>query len=195
MERKLFRAVLIVSIFHAFGALVLWLSSAWPEPSEQVLGVSLVVLDLVGYLLILGIHAYFCRQDTQSRQLAIWEGPRAVMSCLLAYSCSVTALLSWQVAAVVAMTHVPLLIIVCPLERKSVFSWCTVFAMLVTSPACWSLLVGYLTHTSRMGTILGWLRWFRLSGLFNVPLMCMVLMPVHLTIALVMAAPHTEVNL
>lgn len=192
-DKKLLSAVLIVGTFEAFGALLLWIASAWPEPSEDALAVFLNVADVAGYLLILAVSMCVPKQAVRRQGRPFWEGPKTVMACLVAYSCSVTALLSWQVAAVLALTHVPLLSIVRPFRAKSWYSWCMALAMFVSSPARWSPILGLVTaQASGTGVVLQWLRWFRLSGLLNVPLMCLVAMPAHLTVAFVLFAPQPQ---
>lgn len=189
-DKQLLGAVLVVGVFQVFGALLLWLASAWPEPSAEKLAVYLQVIDLAGYALILLLCAIGPPKAVKRNRRPFWEGPKMVMSCLVGYSCTVTALLSWQVAAVIALTHVPLLTMVQPFQRKSVASWCMALAMAISSPAQWSMVLGWVTaRASGTGVMLQWLRWFRLSGLLNVPLMCFVSMPVHLTVAFVLFAP------
>lgn len=189
-DKQLLGAVLVVGTFQMFGALLLWLASVWPEPSAETLAVYLQVIDLAGYALILLIGATGLTKTAKRTRRPFWEGPKMVMSCLVGYSCTVTALLSWQVAAVIALTHVPLLTVVRPFQRKSFTSWCMALAMTISSPAQWSMVLGWMTaHASGTGVMLQWLRWFRLSGLLNVPLMCFVSMPVHLTVAFVLFAP------
>ncbi|CAM9185558.1 unnamed protein product [Ectocarpus sp. 13 AM-2016] len=186
-DKTLPTAVLVVATFEVFGALLLWIASAWPEPSETALGVYLKVADLAGYLLVLAVYLCSPRQAGRSQRFATWVGPKTVMSCVLGYACSVTALLSWQVAAVLALTHVPLILAVRPFQGKRLSSWCMAFGMIVSSPARWSSVLGWATaRASGTSVVLRWLRLYRLSGLLNLPLMCLVSMPAHLTIAFVL---------
>lgn len=185
-DKTLVTAVLVVATFEVFGALLFCAASAWPEPSEEALGAYLKVADVAGYMLVFGVRACVPRQPSNQQRLPGWVGPKTVMACVLGYSCTVTALLSWQVAAVLALVHVPLLVAVGPL-RKSVISWGMVLGMIISSPAQWSSVLGWATaHASGTSVVLRWLRMFRSSGLLNLPLMCLVSMPTHLTIAFVL---------
>lgn len=187
--------MLIIGTFKAFGALLLWAASAWREPSEEALAVCLKVIVLAGYLLMLAVRVSVSTRGTEGLKCPSWEGPKTVMACVLAYYCSVTALLSWQVAAVLALTHVPLLAMARPFKRSSVSSWCVTLAMALSSPARWASLLSLVTaHSSGTGVILQWLRWFQLAGLLNVPLMCLVSLPVHLTVAFVLLTPESQVG-
>lgn len=187
-ERKLLAGVLVVATFEAFGAMLLWVASAWPGPSEEALGRYIKVADLAGYLLVLlAVRICASKQENDQQRLPAWVGPKTVMACLLGYSCAVTALLSWQVAAVLAITHVPMLVVVRPFKVKLLSSWCMVIGMVASSPTCWSSMLGWVTaHGSGTSVLLRWLRLFRLSGLLNWPLMCLVSIPAHLTIAFVL---------
>ena len=141
----------------------------------------------MGYLLVLGVRAYVLPLGGEKNRHALWEGPKALMACLLAYSCSVTGLLSWQIATLLAFTHVPLLMMALPFKATSVYSWFMAFAMVVSSPARWASWLGIVTsQSSGTSIILQWVRWFQLSGLLNVPFMCLVSVPVHLTVAFVL---------
>lgn len=187
-DNKLLTGVFVVATFEAFGAMLLWVASAWPEPSEEALGRYLKVADLAGYLLVLlAVRMCASKQDERQQRLPSWVGPKTVMACVLGYSCSVTALLSWQVAAVLAITHVPLLVAIRPFQGKRLSSWCMALGMVVSSPACWSPVLGWASaHRSGTSVLLRWLRLFRLAGLLNLPLMCLVSMPAHLTVAFVL---------
>lgn len=177
-----------MATFGAFGGMLLWAASAWREPSEEALGRGVILADLAGYLLVLlAVRMCASKQDTEQQQLPSWVGPKTVMACVLGYSCSVTALLSWQVAAVLAITHVPLLVMIRPFQGKRLSSWFMALGTVASSPACWSSVVGWATaHGSGTSVLLRWLRLFRLTGLLNWPLMCLVSMPAHLTIAFVL---------
>jgi len=176
-----------VATFETFGALLLWIASTWPEPSEEALGAYLKAADLAGYLLVLIVRVCVSRQDFKQQRLPFWVGPKTVMACVLGYSCTVTGLLSWQVAAVLALTHVPLLAMVRPFQRNHSSSWFMALGMILGSPACWTSVLGWATaHSTGTGVVLQWLRLFRLSGLLNLPLMCLVSMPAHLTIAFIL---------
>lgn len=186
-DNTLLRGVLVVATFEIFGAFLLWAASTWPEPSEEALGAYLKVAHLAGYLLVLMVRVCVSKQEINQQRLPCWVGPKTVMACVLGYSCSVTALLSWQVAAVLALTHVPLLVMVRPFQRHHSSSWFMALGMIMGSPVCWSSALGWATaHGTGMGILLRWLRLFRLSGLLNFPLMCLVSMPAHLTIAFVL---------
>lgn len=187
-EKKLLTGVLVVATFEAFGAMLLWIASTWPEPSEEALGKYLKLADLAGYLLVLlALRVCASKQENDQQRLPSWVGPKTVMACVLGYSCSVTALLSWQVAAVLAITHVPLLVVIRPFQGKRLSSWCMALGVVVSSPACWSSVLGWVTaHGSGTSVLLRWLRLFRLTGLLNLPLICLVSMPAHLTIAFVL---------
>lgn len=187
-DKKLLTGVLVVATFEAFGAILLWIASAWPEPSEEALGKYLKLVDLAGYLLVLlAVRVCASKQESDQQRLPPWAGPKTVMACLLGYSCSVTALLSWQVAALLAITHVPLLVAIRPFQWKCLTSWCMALGMVVSSPACWSSVLGWATaHGSGTNVLLRWLGLFRLTGLLNLPLMCLVSMPAHLTVAFVL---------
>lgn len=190
-EKTLLTGVLVVATFEAFGALLLWIAYAWPEPSEEALGVYLNIADLAGYLLVLAVRAFVPKEASGQQRHPRWVGPKTVMACMLGYSCSVTGLLSWQVAAVLALTHVPLLVAVRPFRGKHLSSWLMALGMIVSSPARWSSVLGWATaHASGTGIMLRWLRLFRLSGLLNVPFMCLVSMPAHLTVAFVLLTPR-----
>lgn len=191
-DKTLLVGVLIVATFEAFGALLLWITSAWPEPSEEELGVYLKVADLAGYLLVLVVRVCVPKEASSQQRHPCWVGPKTVMACVLGYSCCVTALLSWQVAAIVALTHVPLLVAIRPFEGKQLSSWFMALGMILSSPARWSSVLGWVTaHASGTGVVLRWLRLFRLSGLLNLPLMCLVSMPAHLTVAFVLFTPRS----
>lgn len=190
-DKTLVTGVTAVAIFEAFGALLLWIAYACPEPSEEALGIYLNIADLAGYLLVLAVRAFVPKEASSQQRHPWWVGPKTVMACVLGYSCSVTGLLSWQVAAVLALTHVPLLIAVRPFEGKHLSSWLMALGMMVSSPARWSSLLGSATaHASGTGIVLRWLRLFRSSGLLNMPFMCLVSMPAHLTVAFVLLAPR-----
>lgn len=187
-DKKLLTGVLVVVTFEAFGAVLLWVASTGPEPSEEALAKYLKFADLVGYLLVfLAVRMCASNQEKDEQRLPSWAGPKTVMACVLGYSCSVTALLSWQVAAVLAITHVPLLVAIRPFQWKRLSSWCMALGMVVSSPACWSSVLGWATaHGLGTSVLLRWLRLFRLTGLLNLPLMCLVAMPAHLTVAFVL---------
>lgn len=186
-DKSLKMAVLVVAAFEVFGALLLCAASAWPEPSEEALGVYLKVADLAGYILVFGLRVYMPKKPGDQKRFPGWVGPKTVMACVLGYSCTVTALLSWQVAAMLALIHVPLLIAVRPFQAKSLSSWCMALGMMLSSPAQWSLILGGATaNASGTRVMLRWLRLFRLSGLLNLPLICLVSMPTHLTVAFVL---------
>lgn len=194
-DNTLLSAVLVVGAFEVFGAIVLLIASAWQEPTEEALGVYLGVIDVAGYLVVLAVRACVPTPPMKGLNVPSWEGPKTVMACLLGYSCTVTALLSWQLAAIMALLYVPLLVMARPFKKRSVSSWCMVLAMIVSSPARWSSILGCLTaYSSGTGVVLQWLRWFRLSRLLNLPLMCLVLMPAHLTIAFVIYTPRSHLD-
>lgn len=183
-------AVLIVGTFEAFGLLLLWAASSWPEPSEEALAVYLKAADFIGYLLVMAVCTCVSSQAGRRIWCTLWEGPKAVMACILAYSCSVTALLSWQIATVLALTHVPLIMMARPFKPKSVFSWCLAIGMVISSPAQWASWFDLVTtHTLGLRVLIQWSRWFRLSGLLNVPFMCLVTIPTHLVVAFVLFSP------
>lgn len=187
-DKKLLTGVLVVATFETFGAMLLWVASAWPEPSEEALARYLTLADLAGYILVLlAVRICASKPETDQQRLPSWVGPKTVMACVLGYWCSVTALLSWQVAAVLAITHVPLLVVIRPFQGKRLSSWCLALGMVVSSPVCWSSVLGWATaHGSGTGVLLRWLRLFRLTGLLNLPLICLVSVPAHLTIAYVL---------
>lgn len=194
-DKMLLRAVLIVGTFEAFGALLLWVASSWPEPLEGTLSAFLEVVGLAGCLLVLAVRKSVSTVATKKPQRPPWEGPKTVMACVVAYFCSVTALLNWPVATVLALTHVPLLALASPLKGRSVSSFFMAAAMIMSSPGRWASILNLVAaHSSGTSVLLRWLQWFRLSGLVNVPLMCLVSIPVHLTVALVMFAPQSQVN-
>ncbi|CAM9625355.1 unnamed protein product [Scytosiphon promiscuus] len=184
---SLVSAVLIVAAFQIFGAVLLCAAYAWPEPSAKALGVHIKVADIVGYMVVFGVRACVPRESSNQKRLPAWVGSKTVMACVLGYSCTVTALLSWHVAAILALIHVPLLVAVRPFQRKSLSSWCMALGMIISSPAQWSSILGWaMAHASGTSVMLRWLQLFRLSGLLNLPLMCLVSMPTHLTIAFVL---------
>lgn len=190
-DKTLVTGVLVVATFEAFGALLLWMAHAWPEPSEEALGVYLKIADLAGYILVLAVRICVPKDVSSQQRLPLWVGPKTVMACLLGYSCSVTGLLSWQVAAVLALTHVPLLVAIRPFDGQHLSSWCMALGIIASSPARWSSVLGWATaHPSGTGIVLRWLRLFRLSGLVNLPFMCLVSMPAHLTVAFVLFTPR-----
>lgn len=194
-DKMLLRAVLIVGTFEAFGALLLWAASTWPEPLEGTLSTFLEVVGLAGCLLVLAVRKSVSTVTTKKLQRPPWEGPQTVMACVVAYFCSVTALLNWPVAAVLALTHVPLLALASPLQGRSVSNFLMAAAMVMSSPGRWASILNLVSaHASGTSVLLRWLRWFRLSGLVNVPLMCLVSIPVHLTVALVLFAPQSQVD-
>lgn len=194
-DNMLLRAVLIVGTFEAFGALLLWVASSWPEPLEGTLSIFLEVVGLAGCLLVLAVRKSASTVTTKKLQRPPWEGPKTVMACVVAYFCSVTALLNWPVATVLALTHVPLLALASPLQGRSVSSFLMAAAMVMSSPGRWASILNLVAaHASGTSVLLRWLRWFRLSGLVNVPLMCLVSIPVHLTVALVMFAPQSQMD-
>ncbi|CAM9269215.1 unnamed protein product, partial [Hapterophycus canaliculatus] len=186
-DKTLVASVLVVATFEVFGALLLCAASAWPEPSEEALGLYLKVADLAGYILVFGIRQWVPRQPSNQRRLPDWVGPKTVMACVLGYSCTVTALLSWQVAAILALIHVPGLLAVRPFQGSSFSSWVIGLGMILSSPAQWSTVLGWATaQASGASVMLRWLRLFRLCRLMHLPLLCLVSMPTHLTIAFVL---------
>lgn len=196
-DSMLLRAVLVVGTFEAFGALLLWAASSWREPQEDVLSTFLEVVGLAGYLLVFAVRksASTVAVTSKKMQRPPWEGPKTVMACVVAYFCSVTALLNWPVAAVLALTHVPLLAMARPFQGRSVSSLLMAAAMVMSSPGRWASILSLVAaHASGTSVLLRWLRWFRLSGLVNVPFMCLVSIPVHLTVALIMFAPQSHVD-
>lgn len=187
-DKMLLTGVLVVATFETFGAMLLWIASAWSEPSEEALGIYLKLADLAGYLLVLlAVRMCASKQEKNQQRLPSWVGPKTVMACVLGYSCSVTALLSWQVAAVLAITHVPLLVMIHPFQGERFSSWCMALGTVASSPVCWSSVLGWVTaHCSGTSVLVRWLRLFSLTGLFNLPLICLVSMPAHLTVAFVL---------
>lgn len=191
-DKTLLNGVLVVATFEAFGALLLWMTYAWPEPSEESLGVYLKIADLAGYVLVLVVRFCVPKKAGSHQRHPWWVGPKTVMACMLGYSCSVTGLLNWQVATVLALTHVPLLVAIRPFEGKQLSSWFMALGMVVSSPARWSSVLGWATaNASGTSIVLRWLRLFRLSGLLNLPFMCLVSMPAHLTVAFVLFTPRS----
>lgn len=195
-DKTLLRAVLIVGTFQGFGALLFLAASIAPEPSAEALYLYLNLVTLAGYLLVMAVRLFvYHRRSTGQlveKSTLPWEGSKMVIACLVAYFCCMTALLSWPVAAVLALTHVPMLVTAKPLRAASVASWCVLPFILFSMPACWTWLLGAATGRGSGGiaVMLQWLRWYRVSGLLNVPLLCLVSIPAHLTTAFVLISPQ-----
>lgn len=190
--------MLTVATFEAFGALLLLGASIAPEPSSDALYRYLQLATLLGYLLVIALKLLVCSGQKTTRdaetELAQWEGPGMVVACFVGYLCSMTALLSWPVAAILALTHVPMLVMASPLRAKSLAGWGILPLMLVSLPACWPWLLGFASgggFDAGIATMLLWFRWYRLSGLLNLPLLCLVSFPAHLTAAFISIGPHT----
>lgn len=198
-DNTLFGAVLIVGTFEGFGALLLLAVSLAPQVSAEVLRWYLNVATLMGYLLVVAVRLLVHPRRSTSPRLVSetnaplqWEGPIMVIACIMAYFCSVTALLNWPLAALLALTHGPMVVMAKPLRLSNPGSWCTLPCMLFSMPACWPLLFGAAAGRGSGGVevILQWLRWYRVSGLMNVPLLCLLSIPAHLTAVFVLISPQ-----
>lgn len=195
-DKKLPSAVIIVGTFELFGGLLLMGASTAPEPSAEFLPLYLQLITLAGYFLVVAMRVLVSsKEGSKHLQGPLWEGPKMVVACVVAYFCSVTALLNWPVAMMLALTHVPMLGMARPVKAKSVASWCLLPTMLISMPACWPMLLGAATGgASGSDVVLQWLRWYRLSGLLNVPLLCLVSIPAHLTSAFILISPTGPVK-
>lgn len=196
-DKTLLRALLIVGTFEGFGALLFLAASVAPEPSPEALYRYLNLVTIAGYVLVAAVRLFVYPRRPAGKLVEgstlPWEGTKMVMACLVAYFCSVTALLSWPLAAVLALTHVPLFVMAKPLSAASVARSCVMLPfMLFSMPTCWPWLLGAATGRESGGitVISQWLRWHRVSGLLNVPLLCLVSIPTHLTMFFVFISPQ-----
>lgn len=198
-DNTLLSAVLIVGTFEGFGALLLLAASLAPQLSAETLRWYLNVATLMGNLLVLAVRVLVHpRRSTSPRRISDtsaplrWEGPKMVIACTMAYFCSVTALLNWPLATLLALTHGPMVVMAKPFRLANPGSWCALPFMLFSMPACWPLLLGAATGRVSGGieVILQWLRWHGVSGLMNVPLLCLLSIPAHLTVVFVLISPQ-----
>lgn len=185
-EKTPLRAVLLVSIFELYGAMLLLGASASTKVSATSVPHYLVAATLGGYLLVVGMMATMRRRGVGCS----WEGPKMVMACVAGYSFALTGLRNWPLAALLAISHVPMLAMARPFKSSSWMSWFALLSMLTSLPVIWPSTLAWLTRTSSGGAvILGWIRWLQLSGVVNVPLLCLVSIPAHLTATFVLLSP------
>lgn len=188
-EKTPLRAVLLVSIFELYGVILLLGASASTKLSATSVKYYLVAATLGGYLLVVGIMATMHRHGVACS----WEGPKMVMACVAGYSFCLTALRSWPLATLFAVSHVPMLTMARPFKASSWISWCVLLSMLTSLPVSWPPSLAWLTRTSSGGAVvLGWIRWYQLSGVVNLPLLCLVSIPAHLTATFVLLSPTAE---
>ncbi|CAM9679440.1 unnamed protein product, partial [Discosporangium mesarthrocarpum] len=170
-------AVLVVGCLEAFGLLIFGAAVTAPELPASTLTLLLYGVTAVGYLLV----AVMLWASRESGRTQAWEGPKAAAACLLLYVLIVTALLNWSLALIVTLTHVPVLVIVRPLHPRTPQFWAMLVVLGAATPPCLLWLLGIMTGYGNGHTVLlRWLRGYMMSGLMNLPMVCLVSIPVHL---------------
>lgn len=181
-DGHLVSATLVVGTFVVFGVMLLLALSKCQELAPALVGRCFHAANLAGHALVMLTHVVMSGFGGKCS----WGGPKSVMACVVAYSLAVTALLSWPLAALLAIFQVPMLTLSRPLP--SLFRGGP-YLLMMSLVCAWAFLVPLVNGNGDGDVLANWIRWYNLAGLINLPLLCLVFVPAHLTTAFVLSSP------